>query len=152
MIDPETSKAVYLLHQQGMTLRQISRSLSIGRKAIRRIIQHQGVLPSPEPPNKIHIERELLERLYRECQGRIKRIHEKLVEEENVKVSYSTICRMLEKLEISKPTQTMPAGASRSSFRRCCRNARRIAHNNRSADRGRPARNNNNLAGDYSRG
>ncbi len=106
MIDPETSKAVYLLHQQGMTLRQISRSLSIGRKAIRRIIQHQGVLPSPEPPNKIHIERELLERLYRECQGRIKRIHEKLVEEENVKVSYSTICRMLEKLEISKPTQT----------------------------------------------
>jgi len=54
--------------------------------------QMQGV---PEDP-------ELLQRLYHECDGWIQRIHEKLVEEEQIEVGYSTLTRMLGKLGLGR--------------------------------------------------
>jgi hypothetical protein len=44
----------------------------------------------------------LLERLYRECDGWMQRIHEKLVEEEGIQVGYSTLTRMLRELGLSR--------------------------------------------------
>lgn len=56
--------------------------------------------------DKIRIEAELLERLYRECDGWAQRVHEKLVEEEGIQVAYSTLTRLLRELGLSKDEPT----------------------------------------------
>jgi Mu transposase, C-terminal domain len=52
--------------------------------------------------DKIRIEAQLLERLHRECDGWAQRVHEKLVEEEGLQVSYSTVTRLLRQLGLSQ--------------------------------------------------
>ena len=42
MIEPEKHKAIHLLSQEGMSVREISRRLRVSRKAVRRIIRHGG--------------------------------------------------------------------------------------------------------------
>jgi transposase-like protein len=42
MIEPDVRNAIYQLHQQGMSLREISRCLHISRNAVRRIVKQQG--------------------------------------------------------------------------------------------------------------
>ena len=103
MIDPDMRNAICQLHQEGMSLREISRRLHISRNAVRKIIQQQGKLARRQRKDKIQIEAELLERLYRECDGWIQRIHEKLQEEEDIQVGYSTLTRLLRDFGLSHP-------------------------------------------------
>jgi transposase len=102
MIEPEKRKAIELLSREGMGVREISRRLRVGRKAVRRIIRQGGEVPPRSRPEKSRIERSLLERLHKECDGWKRRIHEKLVEEEKIDVPYSTLTRMLRKLGIGR--------------------------------------------------
>lgn len=102
MIGPDVRHAIYQFHQAGMSLREISRRLHISRNAVRRIVKQQGKLVRRDRIDKKHIDAELLERLYHECDGWIQRIHEKLVEEENIPVGYSTLTRMLRELGLSR--------------------------------------------------
>ena len=44
MIDPDKCNAVYLLHTEGMPVREISRRLNISRNTVRRIIKQKGVV------------------------------------------------------------------------------------------------------------
>ena len=46
MISADKRKAVFLLHQEGMSLRQISRQLRLSRNAVRRIIAQSGQMPA----------------------------------------------------------------------------------------------------------
>jgi len=69
---------------------------------VRRIVKQQGTFARQERSDKKQIDVELLERLYRECDGWVQRIHEKLVEEEGVQVGYSTLTRMLRELGLSR--------------------------------------------------
>ena len=80
MIGPDVRNAIYQLHQAGMSLREISRRLHVSRSAVRRIVKQQGKFARQERSDKKQIDTELLERLYRECDGWMQRIHEKLVE------------------------------------------------------------------------
>ncbi len=98
MIDPDLRNAIFQLHQAGMSLREISRRLHISRNAVRTIIKQQGKITRKERKDRVHIDPELLERMYHECDGWIERVHEKLLEEEQIKVGYSTLTRMLRKL------------------------------------------------------
>jgi len=102
MIDPEMRNAIFQLHQEGMSLREISRRLHVSRNAVRTIVRQQGKITRKERKDKIQIDPELLERLYQECDGWIQRIHEKLVEEEQIEVGYSTLTRMLGKLGLGR--------------------------------------------------
>lgn len=95
MIDPEKRNAVYQLHCEGVSLRKISRLLHLSYNTVSRIVQDQGKMPDAAQPNRIQIDEDLLRSLHRQCDGRIRRIHEKLIEEENVNVGYSTLTRML---------------------------------------------------------
>lgn len=101
MIEADTRKAIYLLHQQGMTYREIARRLGVSRNTVRRIIAQQGVSPVIRR-EKQQIDEELLRRLYHQCNGYCQRIHEKLTEEEGIVVTYPTLTRMLRELGISK--------------------------------------------------
>ncbi len=102
MIDPDMRNAIFQLHQEGMSLREISRRLQVSRNAVRAIVRRQGKIARQERSDKKQIDTELLERLYRECDGWIQRIHEKLVEEEGVEVGYSTLTRMLRQLGLGR--------------------------------------------------
>ena len=98
MIDPDTRRAVFELHQEGMYLREISRRLRISRNTVRTIIRQQGKMPHTVRKDKIQIDVDLLRRLYDQCEGWIQRVHEKLVEEEGILVSYPTLTRLLREL------------------------------------------------------
>lgn len=112
MIGPDVRNAVYQLHQAGMSLREISRRLHLSRNAVRRIVKQQGKFARQQRSDKKQIDAELLERLYRECDGWIQRIHEKLVEEENIQIGYSTLARMLRELGLSR---SQPARCDRAA-------------------------------------
>ena len=101
MIEADRRKAVYLLHQDGMSERQISRQLGLSRNTVGVIIEQKGAMPEV-CREKQRIEEPLLRRLYDECDGFAQRVHEKLTEEEGVVVSYPTLTRMLRDLGINK--------------------------------------------------
>jgi len=102
MIEPEKRKAVYLLNQEGMGVREIARSLKISPNTVTTIIAQKGEIPETVRKDKIHIDPDLLARLYGECRGRAQRIYEKLTEEEGVPVAYSTLTQILREQGLGK--------------------------------------------------
>jgi transposase len=106
MIDQETRKAIYRLHERGMGMRKIARSLGISRNTAREIIKAKGEMPESTRQKKETVDPELLEKLHKECDGYRSRMHEILTEEgvgEEKKthhLPYSTLTRMLRKLGI----------------------------------------------------
>jgi len=105
MIATDKRKAIFLLHQEGMSAREISRRLGVGRNAVRKIIEQAGATPRTVRADKQRIDPELLRRLYAQCEGWIQRVHEKLVEEEGLAEKYSTLTQMLRELGISTPAR-----------------------------------------------
>jgi transposase len=106
MIDPGKRNAIYQLHLEGMSQREISRLMRVSRKAVKRIVDQRGKFLRADRKDKLLIDRELLERLYRECNGWVERIHEKLKEEEKITIGYSTLTRMLRELGIGQAKLT----------------------------------------------
>jgi transposase len=104
MIDVDTSSAILALHDKGMGLREISRQLRLGRNTVRRCIRLQG-RPAEARGAKVRLDPDRLRDLYKECDGRAQRMHEKLVEEDGVEVTYPTLTRRLRELGISTPTK-----------------------------------------------
>ena len=102
MIEPDRRKAIYLLHQGGMGMREIARRIGVSRNIVREIIREEGAVRALGRKDKIPIDEELLKRLYEECDGWKQRIHEKLLEEEKVKVSYPTLTRRLRELGLGR--------------------------------------------------
>ncbi len=106
MIAADKRKAIYLMHQEGMSLKELVRRFKLSRNTVRAIIREQGEMPVSNRRDKIRIDTDLLGRLYLECDGWIQRVHEKLVEEEGVQVKYSTLTRLIRKLGIGRPQET----------------------------------------------
>jgi transposase len=102
MIEADKRKAIFLLHQEGMTFREIAVRLALSRNTVRVVVQQNGVMLSNTCKVRTEIDADLLRKLYVECDGRIQRMHEKLTEEEQIEVKYSTLTRMLRELRISK--------------------------------------------------
>ena len=104
MIEPEKRKAIFLLHQEGMPVREISRRLGVGRNTVRRIIGQEGRAPAHAfTPD---IDADLLRQLHAQCNGYVQRVWEKLQEEHGLAVKYSTLTRWLRLLGISLPAAT----------------------------------------------
>jgi transposase len=106
MIATDKRKAIFLLHQEGMPVRAMVRQLGLSRNAVREIIRQKGEPPQSIRSDKKPVAEALLRRLYQECQGHVVRVHEKLVEEEGLTLSYSTLLRRLQEYGISHPPQT----------------------------------------------
>jgi transposase len=101
MIEADKRKAIFLLHQEGMPVREISRRMGVSHNTVEAIIAQKGEMSHTTRKDKVRIEPELLRRLYGECGGWIQRVHEKLVEEEGRPVAYPTLTRLLRELGIS---------------------------------------------------
>lgn len=102
MIDPQKRKVVYYLSTQGMGVREIARNLGIDKNTVRTIVSQKGELPDTKRSDKIELSPELLTRLHRECSGYAKRVHEKLTEEHDVGIGYSTLTGIIRELSLGK--------------------------------------------------
>lgn len=99
MIDPDKRKAIFLLHQEGMSVREIAQRLGISRNTVKVIIQQEGVMPPKRVrSDQQRIDPELLRQLYQQCQGWVRRMHEKLLEEHHLQIKYSTLTRLVRAL------------------------------------------------------
>jgi transposase len=105
MITADKRKAVFLLHQEGVSKRAIARQLRISRNAVRRIIAQSGQMPPPIRPPKVVLDADLLRQLHQECEGYAQRMMEKLREEHGIAIKYSTLTRQLRDLGITGPSQ-----------------------------------------------
>ena len=105
MIDPDRRNAIYQSHLAGVPQAQISRQFHVSPRTVRAIIRQRGAVPQTVRKDKIHIDPELLRRLYRQCGGWVQRMHEILVEDEKVRVSYPTLTRRVRELELGKPAK-----------------------------------------------
>src|SRR6266571_6027238 len=74
MIEADKRKAVFLLHQEGMSINEIVRRLQLSRNTVRTILKQKGEMPAQVRKRKVRIEAELLERLYRDCDGWAQRV------------------------------------------------------------------------------
>src|SRR5205814_8248666 len=101
MIEADKRKAVFLLHQEGMSIREIARRLQLSRNTVRTILKQQGEMPTRRPKHKVRNAAELLARLYRECHGWAQRLHEKLVEEQRIQIPNSTAKRPVRDMGMS---------------------------------------------------
>ena len=101
MIETDKRKAIFLLHQEGMSVRETARRLGVSRNTVRAIIQQGGATPQPVRAGQQQIDPELLRDLYQQCQGWVRRMQEKLVEEHKIQIKYSTLTRLLRQLGIS---------------------------------------------------
>jgi hypothetical protein len=106
MIDPDVRNAIYQLHLAGMPLAAISRQLKVSRNTVRAVIRRGGAAASGARSDKIHVDPDLLRRLHRECGGWLQRVHEKLVEEAKIPISYPTLTRRARELGLGKPAHT----------------------------------------------
>ncbi|HOY78719.1 MAG TPA: hypothetical protein PLN33_12975 [Hyphomonadaceae bacterium] len=103
MIEADKRSAVFLLHKEGMALREIARRLALSRNTVRLIIEQGGLMPVPCRRSKLQLDPELLRELYERCHGWIERVRELLEEEHGLAVKYSTLTRILRELAISNP-------------------------------------------------
>lgn len=101
MIEQDVRNAIFLLHKEGMGIRQISRHLHLSRNTIRNIIKQAGKMPLSVRGDKIQIDPDLLRQYYKECSGFIQRIHERLSDEGTI-VGYSTLSRMIRDLGLGQ--------------------------------------------------
>jgi transposase len=105
MIDADKRKSIFLLHQEGMSAREIAQRLHVSRNSVRKIVAQAGQMPKRIGLAKPSIDPDLLRQLYRQCEGRSQRVHEKLREEHGLPVKYSTLTRWLRQLGISKSVE-----------------------------------------------
>lgn len=102
MIDANKRKAIYLLHNEGMGLRNISRQLGVSINTVRKIIDQKGELPETTRRNKVHIDPVFLKTLYQRCDGYARRVHEILEEEKGICIAYSTLTQNLRELGLGQ--------------------------------------------------
>jgi hypothetical protein len=73
---------------------------------VRAVVRQQGAKSLTVRKDKIHLDPELLQRLYEQCDGWLQRVHEKLVEEEHLQLSYATLTRRVRELGLGQPLST----------------------------------------------
>jgi len=106
MIAADTRKAVFLLHESGMAVRQIARQFGLSRQSVDAIIDQRGEMPAVERTPKTKLDPDLLRQLHRECDGWVQRVQEKLQEQHGIAVKYSTLTRTLRHLGITQHSES----------------------------------------------
>ena len=101
MIAADKRKAIFLLHEGGMSVREIARRMKVSRNTVRKVVAQEG-RPSERAPVDPPVEVELLRSLYEQCQGWVQRVYEKLREDHGSTMPYSTLTRLLRQLGISR--------------------------------------------------
>jgi transposase len=92
-IPEERRKTVRMLFDEGKSKKEIARALNISPKTVRRILAgERAELPRSD---KTALEIDLLETLYRRCDGYVQRVWELLDKEHGIEIGYSTLTRLI---------------------------------------------------------
>lgn len=102
MIEADRRKSIYLLHEQGMALREIALRMGVARSTAAAIVAAKGAPVEPARPCRVALDLEVVRELYAECQGYVQRVHEKLAER-GVHLPYPTLTRRIRELGIGTP-------------------------------------------------
>lgn len=108
MINEKIKITVRTLFNSGKPKKEIARLVGIDIKTVRRVIQSESDEPK-ERVDKVNISEELLQTLYISCNGYAHRMYEKLSEEYEINIGYSTLTRYLREMGIGK-TKTRRSG------------------------------------------
>ena len=95
MIDQDKRQAIYFFYKEGMSIRKISKDMSVSVNTVNAIIEKNGLMPDALRKDRIIVDHELLCKLYNDCSGWGQRIHEILTEDYGIKIGYSTLTRMI---------------------------------------------------------
>lgn len=101
MIEADKRNAIFTLHREGVSLREISSQLRLSRNTVRKILKSSSEAAKPRT-DRIEVDRLLLERLYGECEGWLQRVHEKLTAEHGIDIGYSTLTRLIRDYQIGR--------------------------------------------------
>jgi transposase len=101
MLPLKTRQAILALSEKWLSIRKISTTLKISRKAIRRVLRKTQPTQSSNPQSIIS----LLPELFSKCQGNAVRIREQLKSEHDIDVAYSTLTRLLRDQQLRAPKQ-----------------------------------------------
>jgi hypothetical protein len=93
-----------------MGIRTISRKLGVARNTVRTIIEKSGEVNLTPRSDKISVDPELLTKLYTDCSGWRERIWEKLQDEYNVQIAYSTLTLKVRELGLGKKPRSAHIG------------------------------------------
>lgn len=108
MINNEKRNAVLTLYNDGRKKKEIADILHINVKTVKKILLGKQSKHA-ERKDKKDIEDDLLEQLYKNCEGYIQRVHEKLTEEYKVNIGYSTLRRIIREKGIGEqPVERSP--------------------------------------------
>lgn len=101
MIDVDTRKAIFLLHEKGMQVRELSRKFHLSRNSIRRIIREKGCSLTINRKDKLALEPDLVRKYFTDCEGWTQRVYEKL-KDDGIEVGYSTLTRYIRSLGLGE--------------------------------------------------
>ncbi len=90
------------MHTEGIAKRRIARLLNVDRKTVGEIVRQRGEKPESARSDKIELDTRLLIRLHGECDGYVRRMHERLREEHGITIGYSTLTGKVRELELGK--------------------------------------------------
>ena len=63
MLETDKRKAIFCLHHEGMSAREIARRLGVSRNTVRVVIAQEGAMPQSTRSVKVRIDEELLRKL-----------------------------------------------------------------------------------------
>jgi transposase len=101
MISDDTRTAITSLHEKGMKIRQISRTLGVSRNTVRKVVQgrHEGHTRSTTPFEE-HLP--LIKETYLFCKGNIVRVAE-MLQDRGISIGYSTLTRLAREHGLREP-------------------------------------------------
>ena len=99
MIPTADKETILSLNKAGVSIRQISRLLSISRNTVRRVIKG-GHLSQPRRSSRYEDLLPLVEKHFHFCKGNAVRIQEFLIETYGVDIPYSSLTRLVRELEL----------------------------------------------------
>lgn len=94
--------SVLTLHQQGTSVREISRVLHLSRNTVRGILREPTPAPTPEPA-MAGLTQQRLSEVYARAKGNAVRMAQILADEHNLHPPYSTLTRWVREAELRQP-------------------------------------------------
>jgi len=110
MLEPDLRTAIVAMHAKKVAKHEIARILGVSRNTVKNIIKNGAAMRLTPRSDAITIAPELLVQLYNECSGWRERIWEKLKDEHQVDVGYSTLTRMIRQLGLGLKPRAVHVG------------------------------------------
>lgn len=110
MLGADLRKAIVTLFDKGMSKHAIARALGVSRNTVREVIAQGGVVPTAPRSDAISLDPVLLAGLYTACKGWKERVWEKLQDEHETKIGYSTLTRKIRELGLGQKARAAHVG------------------------------------------